>query len=66
MFGIRELNVTEFATYCPNNASVTNSSIPITNNPVDFTSNYYIRVYTSGCYYMDEKSNWRSDNVTVN
>ncbi|UJR27333.1 hypothetical protein I4U23_008626 [Adineta vaga] len=65
MFGIRELNPTEFTQYCPNNASFGNSTVPVTDNSVNFTENYYIRVYTSGCYYLDANSKWRGDGVTV-
>ncbi|CAF3607443.1 unnamed protein product [Adineta steineri] len=63
MFGIRELNSTEFNSYCSNNGS--HSNVPITDSPVNFTANYYIRVYTSGCYYMDKNNNWQSDGCVV-
>jgi len=63
MFGIRELNPTEFSIYCSNNN--TNSTAPITDAIVNFTSNYYIRTYTSGCYYLDENSYWQTNNIVV-
>jgi hypothetical protein len=62
MFGIRELNPTEFSTYCSNN---TVSSAPITDAPVNFTSNYYIRAYTSACYYLDQNSYWQTSGLVV-
>ncbi|CAF1178747.1 unnamed protein product [Adineta steineri] len=65
MFGIRELNSTEFNSYCSNNGTQPNSSVPITDNPVNFTANYYIRVYTSGCYYIDSSNNWQSAGCVV-
>ncbi|CAF1616393.1 unnamed protein product [Adineta ricciae] len=65
MFGIRELNQTEFVQYCPNNASFGNSTVPVTDSPANFSANYYIRVYTSGCYYLDKSYNWRSDGLMV-
>jgi hypothetical protein len=65
MFGIRELNQTELTAYCPNNSSVGTSTVPVTDRLLNFTANYRIRVYTSGCYYLDTDSNWRSDGVVV-
>ncbi|CAF3754605.1 unnamed protein product [Adineta steineri] len=64
IFGIRELNSTEINNYCLNNSSI-NTSLPITDEPYDFTSNYELRIYTSGCYYLDENNNWKSDGLTV-
>lgn len=46
LIGIRELDDKE--------CSMT-SSLPITDQPYLFSSNYSIRSYTSGCYYLDGK-----------
>ncbi len=62
MIGIRELNPTEFSTYCSNN---TPSTAPITDASVHFSSNYYIRAYTSGCYFLDQNSYWQTNNLVV-
>ncbi|CAF1545398.1 unnamed protein product, partial [Adineta steineri] len=64
IFGIRELNSTEINNYCLNSSSI-NTSLPITDEPYDFTSNYELLIYTSGCYYLDENNNWKSDGLTV-
>ncbi|CAF0947824.1 unnamed protein product [Adineta steineri] len=64
IFGIRELNSTEMNNYCLNNSSI-NTSLPITNEPFNFASNYELRIYTSGCYYLDENNQWKSDGLTV-
>ncbi|CAF1222396.1 unnamed protein product, partial [Adineta steineri] len=64
IFGIRELNSTEINNYCLNNSSI-NTSLPITDQPFNFTSNYELRIYTSGCYYLDENNNWKSDGLIV-
>ncbi|CAF4232511.1 unnamed protein product, partial [Adineta steineri] len=64
IFGIRELNSTEMNNYCLNNSSV-NTSLPITDQPFSFTSNYELRLYTSGCYYLDENNDWKSDGLIV-
>ncbi|CAF4146964.1 unnamed protein product, partial [Adineta steineri] len=63
IFGIRELNSAEINTYCLNSSSI--NTLPITDETYDFTSNYELRIYTSGCYYLDESNNWKSDGLTV-
>ncbi|UJR38826.1 hypothetical protein I4U23_031491 [Adineta vaga] len=64
IFGIRELNTTESYDFCSNN-SLMNISIPISNKPYKFSSNYKLRTYTSGCYYLDSNNNWQSDGLLV-
>jgi hypothetical protein len=63
VFGLRELNSTETIDVC----SITsiNSNAPITNEQLNFTSNYELRIYTSGCYYLDTNNNWQSDGLEV-
>jgi hypothetical protein len=63
IFGLRELNSTETVDVC----SITsiNSNPPITNQRLNFTSNYELRIYTSGCYYLDTNNNWQSDGLVV-
>ncbi|UJR12876.1 hypothetical protein I4U23_017050 [Adineta vaga] len=63
IYGIRQLNSTEFQNYCSN--SSLRNQIPITDEKSHFTSNYQIRIYTSGCYYLDENYQWRSDGLKV-
>ena len=58
VFGLRELSINEL-----NNASV--SSPPITNDRFNFTSDYALRIYTSGCYYLDKNNRWQSDGLIV-
>jgi hypothetical protein len=58
IFGLRELNSIEI-----NNCSMTTP--PITNQRFNFTSNYELRIYTSGCYYLDKNNNWQSDGLKV-
>ncbi|CAF1533194.1 unnamed protein product, partial [Adineta steineri] len=64
IFGIRELNSTEINNYCLNSSSI-NTSLPITDESINFTSNYELLIYTSGCYYLDENNNWKSDGLIV-
>ncbi len=63
VFGLRELNSTEIIDLC----SITsiNSNPPITNQRLNFTSDYELRIYTSGCYYLDTNNNWQSDGLRV-
>ncbi|CAF4336448.1 unnamed protein product, partial [Adineta steineri] len=64
IFGIRELNSTEINNYCSNNSSI-NTSLPITDESFHFTSNYELLIYTSGCYYLGDNNNWKSDGLIV-
>lgn len=62
IFGLRELNSTETINACSN---VSIDHPPITSKPFNFTANYQLRVYTSGCYYLDENNSWQSDGLIV-
>jgi len=52
VFGVRELNSSD-------------SSFPMINQTYNFTSNYKLRVYSSGCYYLDENNQWKDDGLLV-
>ena len=62
IFGLRELNSTEQIQFCSN---VSMRSPLITDERFNLTSNYRLRVYTSGCYYLNEKNEWKSDGLIV-
>ncbi|UJR06650.1 hypothetical protein I4U23_010936 [Adineta vaga] len=62
IYGIRELDVTEINQRCSN---LSISDPPIINEPYNFTSNYQLRVYTSGCYYLNENNQWKADGLLV-
>ena len=62
IFGLRELNSTELNHYCLNFSLI---NPPIINQRINFTSNYELLMYTSGCYYLDANYNWQSDGLTV-
>ncbi len=62
IFGLRELTSQEFKDICLNNST---KNFSIKNSNSNFTSNYYLRVYTSGCYYLDLYNNWQSDGLLV-
>jgi hypothetical protein len=62
VFGLRELDSIEIIDAC-SNSSIKNP--PLTNQRYNFTSNYELRTYTSGCYYLDENNQWQSDGLIV-
>ena len=62
IFGLRELNAKEIRDLC---SSSSTRSLPIKDQPANFSANYELRVYTSGCYYLDTNNQWQSDGLTV-
>ena len=65
MFGIRELSAKELAAYCANNGSLSNATTPVSDQTANYSANYHIRAYTSGCYYLDQNLYWQSAGVMV-
>ena len=63
VYGIRELTRAESDQFCVTQAQDAPSSFD--NQPAEFTSNYEIRYYQSGCFYLDSNNNWQSDGLTV-
>ena len=62
IFGLRELNSTEIIQFC----STSIVTPPLTDQRFHSTDNYELRLYTSSCFYFDEKSEeWKSDGLTV-
>ncbi len=62
IFGLRELNSTEIMHFCSNS---TLKNPPVIDEPVFFTSNYKLQIYTSGCYYLDQHHQWKSDGLRI-
>lgn len=60
--GLRQLTSNETTQGC---SSASTNGPPITNNRVNFTSNYELRTYISGCYYLNSNNQWRADGLTV-
>jgi hypothetical protein len=60
VFGIQELNSTDL---CNHTSSL--QTPPMSDRKLDFTSDYELRFYTSGCHYLDDNNNWQSDNMLV-
>ena len=60
IFGIRELNSTEITRFSSSEV------LPLFTEPVVFTSDYKLRLYTSSCLYFDEDNQqWKSDGMRV-
>ena len=61
-YGIRELNLNETNIYCLNNIAV--NRIPMIENQVNFTNDFLIRTYTTGCYYYStDTGKWLVDGM---
>jgi hypothetical protein len=56
------LKLTEMDYYCSNQTTLDRT---ILHEQSYFTSNYQLRVYTSGCYYLDRNNQWKSDGMLV-
>ena len=62
VFGLRELNATEIADRCSRASA---PSLPKTDQRRHFSANYELRLYTSGCYYLNANYEWLSDGLVV-
>ncbi|CAF1468493.1 unnamed protein product [Adineta ricciae] len=62
VYGIRELNSTEINERCSNFSM---NTPPITNQPFHFTFDYQLRIFTSGCYYLDSNNQWQTNGLIV-
>ena len=63
IYGIRQLNETEVNHRCSSPSALADP--PRSDEPFRFTENYELRLYTSGCYYLDADNRWRSDGLRV-
>ncbi len=67
-YNIRELDINETALYCSNNVDslFARNSIFQKQKQVNFTSDFLIRTYTSGCYYYDTlMGKWSSNGMGI-
>jgi hypothetical protein len=64
IIGLRELNSIEMNYFCSNITILDIFSV-ISNQSFNFSANYEVRMYTSGCYYLDSNNNWQSDGLIV-
>ena len=62
IFGLRELDSTEITQSCSTPIVIP----PLTDRPFNFSANYELRLYTSSCFYFDERSEeWKSDGLII-
>lgn len=64
VYALREMNASEVITFC----SATSTTLPLPSRFTtirNFTSDYELRAYTSGCYYLNEEDEWQSDGLIV-
>ena len=59
VYAIRQLTEEENNRYCLNRTR------PSFTTPVKFTSKYALRIYQSGCFYLDSNHQWKSDGLRV-
>lgn len=66
-YGIRELNKSEINSFCLDNFTMSSvTSLPLIQNQVNFTNDFLLRTYTSGCYYFDTNSGkWFADGMSL-
>ena len=66
-YGIRELNESEKNSFCLNNFTINSlTSPPLVQNQVNFTSDFLLRTYTSGCYYYNPNTGkWNADGMNI-
>jgi hypothetical protein len=63
-YALRELTSTEKTDFC-SHPDLSRSLLPLTTHSVIFSSNYSIRVYQSGCFYLNSNNSWQSDGLLV-
>ena len=61
IFGVRELSSVELVNHCLNGSL----TAPITDRPFNFSANYELRTFTSGCFYSDSNHQWQSNGLMV-
>jgi hypothetical protein len=66
-YSIRELDSNEIILYCNNtNNNMSLNSPPLTQSKENFTSDFMLRSYSSGCYYYDVNTGkWSSNGMDI-
>ena len=65
-YSIRELNTNEFRFYCSSSVSLNSRTYPTSQNQSNFTNDFMVRSYSSGCYYFDSSTGkWSSDGMDI-
>ena len=62
-YSIRELDSNETDLYCSSSQA---NEIPKSQNQVNFTSDFMLRTYSSGCYFYDTNTGkWSSNGMDI-
>jgi hypothetical protein len=64
VFGLRELDDGEAIGHCSSSLS-SSATMPVRDERVMFSGDYWIRTFISGCYYLDSNEQWQSDGLRV-
>ena len=65
-FSIRELSSNEIFAYCINGTTPNTNSLVSIKTPINFTSDFMLRSYSSGCYYYDSSTGkWSSSGMEI-
>ena len=65
-YSIRELNANEFNSFCQNITTSPSTRIPLINEKVNFTNDFYVRAYACGCYFYDiQTGKWSSNGIEL-
>ena len=65
-YDIRELSSSETDLYCSSNLTKGIPTFPKIQKQINFTSDFLIRTYTSGCYYYNTLTGkWSSDGMEI-
>jgi hypothetical protein len=64
---VRQLTDNEYTSYCPNHINNYKHQYPPKMNPSKYNqSDFYLKIVTSGCYYMDENTTmWSSNGLEI-
>ena len=65
IYGIRELDQSEMQYFCANQTIHQRENLPIVHRSLHFTSDYQLRIYQSGCFYLDSNYQWQSGGLIV-
>jgi hypothetical protein len=63
VFGVRELTDNEVQYSC--SARSMSAAPPMIDEPLNFTCDYSIRAFSSGCFYLDDQQRWQINGLTV-
>jgi hypothetical protein len=65
VYDIRELHQSEENKKFSSNKTLHHSLLSTMDQAFDFASDYEVRIYQSGCFYLDSNHQWQSDGLIV-